>query len=123
QYTFFDPVKLPDSIRFINLSQVVLEKDLGAVLEEITRTGRVVWRKTKLKPSLGIRKLLSREMQSLSSILAWRTRTGVVVWRKTKLKPSFGGAKLLSREMQSLSSILAWRTRTGRVVWRKTMLR
>jgi circadian clock protein KaiC len=37
QYTFFDPAKLPDSIRFINLSQVVLEKDLGAVLEEITR--------------------------------------------------------------------------------------
>ena len=37
QYTFFDPAKLPESIRFINLSQVVLEKDLGAVLEEITR--------------------------------------------------------------------------------------
>jgi circadian clock protein KaiC len=37
QYAFFDPTKLPDSIRFINLSQVVLEKDLGAVLEEITK--------------------------------------------------------------------------------------
>jgi circadian clock protein KaiC len=37
QYTFFDPAKLPNSIRFINLSQVVLEKDLGAVLEEITK--------------------------------------------------------------------------------------
>jgi circadian clock protein KaiC len=37
QYTFFDSAKLPDSIRFINLSQVVLEKDLGAVLEEITK--------------------------------------------------------------------------------------
>jgi circadian clock protein KaiC len=36
QYTFFDPAKLPGSIRFINLSQVVLEKDLGAVLEQIT---------------------------------------------------------------------------------------
>ncbi len=36
QYTFFDPAKLPDSIRFINLSQVVLEKDLGAILDEIT---------------------------------------------------------------------------------------
>jgi len=31
QYSFFDPAKLPDSIRFINLSQVVLEKDMGAV--------------------------------------------------------------------------------------------
>jgi circadian clock protein KaiC len=37
QYTFFDPAKLPSSIRFINLSQVVLEKDLGAVLAEIIR--------------------------------------------------------------------------------------
>jgi len=37
QYTFFDPAKLPNSVRFINLSHVVLEKDLGAVLEEITK--------------------------------------------------------------------------------------
>ncbi len=37
QYTFFDPAKLPNSIRFVNLSQIVLEKDLGAVLEEITK--------------------------------------------------------------------------------------
>jgi circadian clock protein KaiC len=37
QYTFFDPAKLPNSIRFVNLSQVVLEKDLVAVLEEITK--------------------------------------------------------------------------------------
>jgi len=37
QYSFFDPSKLPESIRFINLSQVVLEKDLGAVLEDITK--------------------------------------------------------------------------------------
>ena len=37
QYTFFDPAKLPGSIRFINLSQVVLEQDLGSVLKEITK--------------------------------------------------------------------------------------
>jgi circadian clock protein KaiC len=37
QYSFFDASKLPSSVRFINLSQVVLDKDLGAVLEEITR--------------------------------------------------------------------------------------
>jgi circadian clock protein KaiC len=37
QYTFFDPAKLPDAVRFINLSQIVIEKDLGAVLEEITK--------------------------------------------------------------------------------------
>ena len=37
QYTFFDPAKLPNSIRFINLSEVVLAKDLGAVLAEIVK--------------------------------------------------------------------------------------
>ena len=37
QYTFFDPAKLPDSIRFINLSHIVLENDLGAVLDGITK--------------------------------------------------------------------------------------
>ncbi len=37
QYSFFDVSKLNKSIRFINLTDVVLEKDLGGVLEEITR--------------------------------------------------------------------------------------
>ncbi len=37
QYAFFDHAKLNNSIRFINLSQVVLEKDLSAVLDEIAR--------------------------------------------------------------------------------------
>jgi len=37
QYTFFDLSKLNGAIRFINLSQVVLEKDLGAVLDEIVK--------------------------------------------------------------------------------------
>ncbi len=37
QYSFFDPAKLGKAIRFINLSDVVLEKDLGAVLEEIIK--------------------------------------------------------------------------------------
>jgi circadian clock protein KaiC len=37
QYTFFDQAKLNNSVRFINLSQVVLEKDLNAVLEEIAK--------------------------------------------------------------------------------------
>jgi circadian clock protein KaiC len=37
QYAFFDHAKLSSSIRFINLSHVVLEKDLNAVLGEITR--------------------------------------------------------------------------------------
>ena len=37
QFRFFDPAKLNTAIRFINLSQVVLEKDLDAVLEEIVK--------------------------------------------------------------------------------------
>ncbi len=37
QYTFFDPDKLNGAIRFINLSEVVLEQDLGKVLEEIIK--------------------------------------------------------------------------------------
>lgn len=37
QYSFFDEAKLNESIRFINLSETVVEKDLNAVLEEITR--------------------------------------------------------------------------------------
>jgi circadian clock protein KaiC len=37
QYSFFDQSKLPGSIRFVNLSQVILEQDLDAVLKEITK--------------------------------------------------------------------------------------
>ncbi|MEO6970510.1 MAG: ATPase domain-containing protein, partial [Chthoniobacterales bacterium] len=37
QYSFFDPAKLGKAIRFINLSEVVLEKDLGGVVEEIAK--------------------------------------------------------------------------------------
>src|SRR5471030_1688896 len=37
QYTFFDSAKLPNSVRFINMSQVVLEKGLEAILEELTK--------------------------------------------------------------------------------------
>jgi circadian clock protein KaiC len=37
QYTFFDPSKLNDSIRFINLSDTVVQQDLNAVLDAITK--------------------------------------------------------------------------------------
>jgi circadian clock protein KaiC len=37
QYSFFDESMLGKAIRFINLSDIVLEKDLNAVLEEIIR--------------------------------------------------------------------------------------
>jgi circadian clock protein KaiC len=37
QYSFFDESKLSNAIRFINLAEVVIEKDLDAVFEEIAR--------------------------------------------------------------------------------------
>ena len=37
QFMFFDQAALNTSVRFINLSQIVLERDLGAVLDEIIR--------------------------------------------------------------------------------------
>src|ERR1700730_3787832 len=37
QYTFFEDAKMDGAIRFINLSHVVLEQDLGAVLDAIIK--------------------------------------------------------------------------------------
>jgi circadian clock protein KaiC len=37
QYSFFDAAKLNKSVRFVNLSELVLEKDLNAVLAEIVK--------------------------------------------------------------------------------------
>src|SRR6187399_950771 len=37
QYSFFDEAKVGKAVRFINLADLVLEKDLNAVFEEITR--------------------------------------------------------------------------------------
>jgi len=37
QYSFFDEAKLNDAIRFINLSEIVAEKSLDVVLEEIAK--------------------------------------------------------------------------------------
>src|SRR5689334_24893335 len=48
QYSFFDESRLGKDIRFINLSDIVLEKDLNAVLEQITREV------TEAKPSIVI---------------------------------------------------------------------
>jgi circadian clock protein KaiC len=37
QFSFFDQAKMDGAIRFVNLSQIVLEKDLSAVLDEIAK--------------------------------------------------------------------------------------
>ncbi len=40
QFSFFDESKLGNAVRFINLSNIALEKDLNAVLEEIYQAGQ-----------------------------------------------------------------------------------
>ena len=42
QFTFFDQAKLDGAVRFINLSRLVLEEDLNAVLEEILNRSRLI---------------------------------------------------------------------------------
>ena len=37
QFTFFDEAKMDGAIRFVNLSQIVLDQDLGAVLDAIVK--------------------------------------------------------------------------------------
>ena len=44
QFTFFDQAKLDGAIRFVNLSQVVLDQDLGAVLDAIVKEVEAVQR-------------------------------------------------------------------------------
>src|SRR6202049_3926810 len=37
QFTFFDPSKMDGAIRFVNLSHLILNQDLGAVLDAIVK--------------------------------------------------------------------------------------
>ncbi|GAC1427839.1 MAG: ATPase domain-containing protein [Terriglobales bacterium] len=89
QYTFFDPEKLPNSVRFVNLSQVVMEKDLGAVLEEITKeveksNAAVVvvdsFRTMVRKPQSGLSEMeLQSFIQRLALFLAsWQATTFLI---------------------------------------------
>lgn len=80
QYEFFDLAKLKDSIRFINLSHIVLEKDLNAVLDEIVKevestnpgivvvdSFRTVARKTPIAGSLDLQAFVQRLALHLTS--------------------------------------------------------
>jgi circadian clock protein KaiC len=89
QYTFFDPAKLPDAVRFVNLSQIVLEKDLGAVLEEITQEVEKVnpavvvvdsFRTMVRKPQGGLSEMdLQSFIQRLALFLAsWQATTFLI---------------------------------------------
>jgi circadian clock protein KaiC len=89
QYSFFDESKLGNAIRFINLADVVMEKDLDAVFDEITKQvtainpGIVVvdsFRTVIRKATAGVSEL---EMQSFIQRLAqfltsWEATTFLV---------------------------------------------
>src|SRR5450755_3471019 len=89
QYSFFDESKLGNVIRFINLADVVMEKDLNAVFEEITKQvtainpGIVVvdsFRTVMRKATAGVSEM---EMQSFIQRLAqfltsWEATTFLV---------------------------------------------
>ncbi len=89
QYTFFDPTKLPSSVRFINLSQVVLDKDLSAVLNEITKEVEKVnpavvvvdsFRTMMRKPGEGVGEMdMQSFVQRLALFLAsWQATTFLI---------------------------------------------
>ncbi len=89
QYTFFDPTKLPSFVRFINLSQVVLDKDLSAVLDEITKEVEKVnpavvvvdsFRTMMRKPGEGVGEMdMQSFVQRLALFLAsWQATTFLI---------------------------------------------
>jgi circadian clock protein KaiC len=89
QYTFFDQAKVANSVRFINLSQVVLEQGLEAVLKEITRevekaSPAIVvvdsFRTMVRKPQAGLSEMeLQSFIQRLALFLAsWQATTFLV---------------------------------------------
>jgi circadian clock protein KaiC len=89
QYSFFDESKLGNAIRFINLAEAVMEKDLNAVFEEIARqvaavgpcmvvvdSFRTVVRKTMLSTSeLEMQTFVQRLAQFLTG---WEATTFLV---------------------------------------------
>ena len=66
QFTFFDHTKMntPGGIKFVNLSQVVLEQDLGAVLDQIIREVEAINAKIVVVDSF---RTVVRKAQSLST--------------------------------------------------------
>jgi circadian clock protein KaiC len=89
QYSFFDQSKLGKAVRFINLAETVLEKDLDAVLEDITRQVTAAnpsivvvdsFRTVVRKASSGEREMKTQSfIQGLSQFLSgWQATTFLV---------------------------------------------
>jgi circadian clock protein KaiC len=89
QYTFFDESRLDRQIRFINLSDMVLEKDLNALLEEVIKQvtaykpGIVVIDSFRTVVRKAIRDVGEAEIQSFTHRLAqfltgWEVTTFLV---------------------------------------------
>lgn len=90
QFSFFDQAKLPSCIRFINLSQIVMESNLDAVLAEIVKevaaanpgivivdSFRTVVRKAQASPSpeVGLESFVQRLALQLTS---WQATTFLI---------------------------------------------
>jgi circadian clock protein KaiC len=103
QYSFFDDSKLGNAIRFVNLSDIVLEKSLDAVLEEIVQqvtaanpsvvvvdSFRTVVRKAKADVSeLEMQSFIQRLAQFLTSWEATTFLVGEYVLEEMRDNPIF----------------------------------
>ncbi len=78
QFTFFDQSKLDGAIRFINLSQLVLDQDLGAVLDAIVK--EVEASNAKIVVVDSFRTLVRK---ALTSPAKWNFRDSSSAWRCT----------------------------------------
>ena len=81
QYSFFDSAKLDGAIRFINLSQVVLDQDLGAVLDAIVKEVEAS------NPSVVVvdsfRTVVTRRRAAAATRTKWSFRASSSAWRCT----------------------------------------
>jgi circadian clock protein KaiC len=103
QFSFYDPSKVGGAVRFINLSDVVLDGDLKAVLEEITRyvtaanVGLVVvdsWRTLERKAKrevgdLDVQSFLHRLFQFLTASEVTTLLVGEYVQEEMRDNPLF----------------------------------
>ena len=79
QFTFFDQAKMDGAIRFINLSQVVLEQDLGAVLDEIVK--EVEAAKAGIVVVDSFRTVVRKALDATRA--KWSSRASSSAWRST----------------------------------------
>jgi circadian clock protein KaiC len=114
QFAFFDPAKIGTAIRFINLSQVVLDQDLPAVLDAISReveavnpafvvvdSFRTLVRKAGIAPAAEV------DLQAFVQRLALHLTS----WQATTfLLGEYGGEELHNNAVFTVADGLYWLT-------------